>query len=140
MADRWFFETAVRVHRAGEGAPFTGLKPAGLDVGPVVPAAARSVETGSAEELVDVLCEGIREQVERRHRHALALKEHAGEDVVHARAYVEAMLGLQAWAHTVYRQAMADPHSPPRRALPTPAGTSTTEQSHATTRPRGTRP
>ena len=37
VADRWFFETAVRVHRAGEGAPFTGLKPAGLDVGPVIP-------------------------------------------------------------------------------------------------------
>jgi len=29
LADRYFFETLVRVHRAGEGAPFTGLKPAG---------------------------------------------------------------------------------------------------------------
>ncbi len=44
VADRWFFETAVRVHRAGgEGAPFTGLKPAGgLDVGPVIPTAERA--------------------------------------------------------------------------------------------------
>ena len=33
--DRYFFETVVRIHRAGEGAPFTGLKPAGLDNGPV---------------------------------------------------------------------------------------------------------
>lgn len=31
LADRFFFETLVRVHRAGEGAPFTGLKPAGRD-------------------------------------------------------------------------------------------------------------
>ena len=29
LADRFFFETLVRVHRAGEGAPFTGLEPAG---------------------------------------------------------------------------------------------------------------
>ena len=29
LADRYFFETLVRVHRAGEKAPFTGLKPAG---------------------------------------------------------------------------------------------------------------
>ena len=29
LADRFFFETLVRVHRAREGAPFTGLKPAG---------------------------------------------------------------------------------------------------------------
>jgi Family of unknown function (DUF6448) len=29
VADLYFFETVVRVHRAGEGAPYTGLKPAG---------------------------------------------------------------------------------------------------------------
>ncbi len=39
LADRWFFETAVRLHREGEGAPYSGLKPAGLDWGPVVPKA-----------------------------------------------------------------------------------------------------
>ena len=37
VADRYFFETAVRIHRTGEGAAYTGLKPAGLDVGPVFP-------------------------------------------------------------------------------------------------------
>lgn len=31
LADYWFFETAVRLHREGEGASYTGLKPAGLD-------------------------------------------------------------------------------------------------------------
>ena len=36
LADRFFFETLVRVHRAGEGAPFTGLKPDGLDLGPAI--------------------------------------------------------------------------------------------------------
>jgi len=28
LADYWFLETAVRLHREGEGAPYTGLKPA----------------------------------------------------------------------------------------------------------------
>jgi hypothetical protein len=37
LADRHFFETLVRVHRAGEGAPYTGLKPAGRDLGPAIP-------------------------------------------------------------------------------------------------------
>jgi hypothetical protein len=40
LADRHFFETLVRIHRAGEGAPFTGLKPAGRDLGPAIPAGA----------------------------------------------------------------------------------------------------
>src|SRR5687768_9733513 len=29
LADMYFFETLVRLHRAGEGAGYTGLKPAG---------------------------------------------------------------------------------------------------------------
>jgi hypothetical protein len=111
VADRWFFETAVRVHRAGEGAPFTGLKPAGLDVGPVIPAAERALASGSTDELVGVLCDGLRGQVERRHAHAMMLKESAAESRAAARAYVEAMLGLQVWAHALYQQVMADPHA-----------------------------
>jgi hypothetical protein len=55
VADRWFFETVVRVHRAGEGAPYTGLKPAGLDVGPVIPVAEHAIEGESADELADLL-------------------------------------------------------------------------------------
>ena len=38
LADLYFFETLVRIHRAGEGAPYTGLKPAGRDLGPAIPA------------------------------------------------------------------------------------------------------
>ena len=48
LADRFFFETLVRVHRAGEGAPFTGLKPAGRDLG-AIPAADEAVRLGSVE-------------------------------------------------------------------------------------------
>lgn len=111
VADRWFFETVVRVHRAGEGAPFTGLKPAGLDVGPVIPAAERSLQAGSAAELVDILCTGVRDEVERCLQLAVDLKQHAGEGVPQARAYVDAMLGLQVWAHTVHRHVVAGPHA-----------------------------
>ncbi|MFI1168323.1 DUF6448 family protein [Streptomyces sp. NPDC020801] len=110
VADRWFFETVVRVHRAGEGAPFTGLKPAGLDIGPVIPVAARAVETGSADELARLLCGMVREQVEDRHTRAMAFKERAADGVGAAREYVEAALGLQVWAHHLHQQATAAPH------------------------------
>jgi hypothetical protein len=112
IADRWFFETVVRVHRAGEGAPFTGLKPVGLDVGPVIPAAERALESGSADPLSEALCGAVRDQIEHRHTHAMELKAHADEGVPQAREYVAAMLGLQVWAHGVYRQALAEPHEP----------------------------
>lgn len=110
VADRWFFETVVRVHRAGEGAPFTGLKPAGLDVGPVIPAAERALATGLPDELVDLLCATVRTQVERRLALATGLRPGPAATVAESREYVEAMLGLQVWAHGVHRQLLAEPH------------------------------
>ena len=65
LADRWFFETVVRLHRA-EGAPYTGLKPAGQDEGPVIPVAERALHTGSADELVHVLTETVADQAKTR--------------------------------------------------------------------------
>jgi len=52
LADRFFFETLVRVHREGEGAPYTGLKPAGTAVDPGIAASDDSLDTGSVEPLV----------------------------------------------------------------------------------------
>ena len=43
VADRYFMETVVRLHRAGEAAPYTGLQPAGTDYGPAIPAAERAL-------------------------------------------------------------------------------------------------
>jgi hypothetical protein len=55
LADRYFFETLVRLHRAGEGAPYTGLKPAGRDLGPAIPLADKAITSGSDQELAQVL-------------------------------------------------------------------------------------
>lgn len=111
VADRYFFETVVRVHRAGEGAPFTGLKPAGMDPGPVIPVAEQAIETGSAQELAELLCDVVRSQVEDRLGHVQQLKGQAAGSVEQARAYVEAMLGLQVWAHGLYECAQSEPHA-----------------------------
>lgn len=110
VAELYFFETVVRVHRAGEGAPYTGLKPAGLDVGPVIPAAERAIESGSGEELAELLARFVRDEVEERHRHAMRLKANADRSLEDAREYVESMLGLQVWAHKVYKAIKAAPH------------------------------
>ena len=96
LADRYFFETLVRVHRAGEGEPYTGLKPAGRDLGPAIPAADKSIETGSAEEVVQLVSEAARQGIRERFREVLRTKAHAEaapRDVekgrLHVRAYVE---------------------------------------------------
>jgi hypothetical protein len=110
LADRYFFETVVRIHRAGEGEPFTGLKPAGLDHGPVIPSAERAIETGSAEELVSVLCDVVKQSATDQLRTVMRLKGEADGDIEANRKYVSAMLGLQVWAHKLYECAQSAPH------------------------------
>ena len=111
IADEHFFETVVRLHRAGEGAQFTGLKPAGLDVGPVIPLAERAIEARSSHELADFLSATLRAEIDRRFEGVMHLHGTPGGPVDEARARVSAMLGFQAWAHTLYRAMRADAHA-----------------------------
>jgi hypothetical protein len=74
LADRYFMETAVRLHRAGEGAPYQSLKPAGTDFGPAIPAAERALEDGQPEPLLAFLSDEIRRGVTERLGHALAAR------------------------------------------------------------------
>ena len=110
LVDRFFFETVVRLHRAGEGAPFTGLKPDGLDVGPVIPVAERAIDNGSVTELTALLCSIVRDELDTRFQQVMCLKRTAGKGVDEAREYVSAMLGLQVYAQSVYRSLKAGGH------------------------------
>lgn len=110
VADRLFFETVVRVHRAGEGAPFTGLKPAGLPVGPVIPLAEQAVETGSADALVDFLMAMLREELTRRLEEVTALSGDRHRSVADGRRYVEAMLGFEVYSHHLFEAMQASAH------------------------------
>ncbi|HET7235970.1 MAG TPA: DUF6448 family protein [Actinomycetota bacterium] len=110
IADLYFFETVVRVHRAGEGAPYTGLKSAGLDVGPVIPVAERAIETGSPDELLRLLGDTLHDELKHRFDEVMALQKGATGPVPEARVYVEAMLGLQVWSHKLYGAIRAPAH------------------------------
>ena len=110
IAELHFFETVERVHRAGEGEAITGLKPAGLDVGPVIPVAEKAIETGSADQLVTTLTTMVTEAVSEKFPRVMALQARGNPTVDEAREYVEAMLGLQVWSHKLYLAIHAAPH------------------------------
>ena len=110
LADRWFYETVVRVHRAGEGAPYTGLKPAGLDVGPVLPLAEQAVATGQVDAVYRLLAGELRRQLERRLGRVGELAAFKDRSVADARAWVEAMLGFEVYAHHTYAALQRGPH------------------------------
>ena len=93
LADLYFFETLVRIHRAGEGAPYTGLKPAGRDLGPAIPAADKAIETGAVEPLLKLITSESTNGIRERFQKATAAKKFNAEDVKAGREYVKAYVG-----------------------------------------------
>lgn len=89
FADMYFFETLVRVHRAGEGAPYDGLKPAGA-VEPAVRGADRAIAHGSVEDLVAEMTGIVRDGIEERFAETLEKRAHKDESVEAGRAFVAA--------------------------------------------------
>lgn len=102
LADRFFFETVVRVHRAGEGAPFTGLKQAGRDLGPAIPAADKALDTGSVQPLVELFTRTISERLRDHFDEVRAAKMFATDDVIAGREYVRLYVAFIHYVERLY--------------------------------------
>ena len=110
LADHHFFETLVRVHRAGEGAAYTGLKPAGRDLGPAIPAADRALADGSVESVITLLNEAVRQGVRKHFQAVMARKSFDPDDVAAGRAYVEAYVPYIHYVERLWQAATAAAH------------------------------
>ena len=89
LADTHFFETLVRIHRAGEGAPYTGLKAAGT-VEPVIAKADQALEQGAVDTLAKTIAAHTEAGIRERFQRALETGQHAQQSVQAGREYVEA--------------------------------------------------
>jgi tRNA threonylcarbamoyladenosine modification (KEOPS) complex Pcc1 subunit len=110
LADRFFYEILVRVHRAGEGAPFTGLKPAGRDLGPAIPAADNAIEKGSLESVVKLLTAAMEERLREHFNDVIGTKEFRAADVAAGRAYVKAYVEFIHYVERVYEASTTATH------------------------------
>lgn len=123
LADRFFFETLVRIHRAGEGAPFTGLQPAGRDLGPAIPAAEKALESGSADSLAGMIAGAAGKGVKQRFQAVAARQRFAKDDVgagrEYVKAYVEFIHYVEGLHEAVHRG--GHEHSPDSRPAAKPA-------------------
>ena len=111
MADHDATHAVVVDERSGRpGAPYTGLKPAGLDVGPVIGVAEQAIAEGVPDALVELLSGELEREIRGRFAEMLRRQARADGDVDATRDYVEAMLGLQVWAHSLHESIHGDPH------------------------------
>ncbi|MFW9781632.1 MAG: DUF6448 family protein [Candidatus Heimdallarchaeota archaeon] len=102
LAEYWFFETVVRIHREGEGAAYTGLKPAGLDPGPIIPKVDRSIEVEDISEVIEYIQDAIAEEISEHFKHVMHSKDYNIDDVPSARKYINAYLHLTLYSHHLY--------------------------------------
>ena len=98
LADRLFLETMVRIHRMGEGVGFTGIQPVGTQIDPVVKAADEAIALGSDADLLPMVSQERRAELDKRFQGALAIKDFDVDDVAAARGYVAAYVSFFKYA------------------------------------------
>jgi Family of unknown function (DUF6448) len=90
LADRYFLETLVHIHRADEGAPFTGLKSAGRNLGPAIPTAHNALRTGNIDEVLKLLTDSLERGVREHFERARVAKDFDRNDLDAGRNFVKA--------------------------------------------------
>lgn len=107
LADHYFFETAVRLHRQGEGAAYTGLKTE-TDHGPALAAADEALETGSLDTVYSVLDQAIQQGVAEKYEAVQAARTLATEEntVEAQRERAEAELIFEKYVYELYTAAL----------------------------------
>jgi hypothetical protein len=101
LADMYFFETLVRIHRAGEGAAYAGLKPAGM-VEPSVAAADKALAAGTCDDLVKMVTNAAAAGVRERFERVKEAQKHADESVGAGREYVEAYVDFTHYVERLH--------------------------------------
>lgn len=100
LADRYFFETLVRVHRLGEGESFMGLLPKGTPVDERILAADKAIELENLSPLKNLVPEKNLPELTKRFEKVISLKKFDVDDVPAGREYVEAYVAFFHFAET----------------------------------------
>ncbi|MFZ1613038.1 MAG: DUF6448 family protein [Holophaga sp.] len=106
LAEQFFFETLVRLHRASEGASYTGLKPAGRDLGPAIPAGDKAVETGNLKAVWDLIREDAHKGLHQRFEAVQKAKLHRDKNPESGRKFVAAYVDYIHYVVNLHEQAV----------------------------------
>ncbi len=107
MADRYLFERLVRLHRAGEGAPYTGLKPAGADLGPAIVLADKAVASGSDRDLATFVAEEAARGIHDKFSSLRRKSNFRPNDLAAGREYVASYVSFVHYVERIHQAAKA---------------------------------
>ncbi len=102
LAELWFFETLVRVHRSGEGEPYTGLKAAGSEIPAGILQADHALLEGSIDELAGQLANQASRSLREKFGRVVDLGTYDPTDVAAGRRYVRAYTEYMHFVETLH--------------------------------------
>jgi hypothetical protein len=111
IADMYLFETVVRLHRAGEGEPYTGIKPVGAPIDQIIAEADKALEKNNIKELSTLLNTAVEEGIVSRFNKTAAAQKDADKSVDNGRKYVEAYVSFVHYLENIEQVAEGEGHN-----------------------------
>lgn len=114
LADAYFIETLVRLHRTGEGAPYTGIKDEPVE--PIIALADKALADGSPDDLIKKMTGHMAQAVREKFQRVAEAQKHKDESVEAGREFVEAYVIYTHYVegiHAVIMSAGEHPHAAP---------------------------
>lgn len=105
LADNYFFESLVRIHRAGEGAPYNGLKTQPVEK--IIELSDKALETGKVDELINKISGHVSKEINEKFEKVLKAKKHADENVETGREYVKAYVQYVHFIEGIHNAVMS---------------------------------
>ncbi len=102
LADMYFYETVVRIHRMGEGDIITGLKPAGYKIDEGIIAADLANEENSLGHIINKIDRKYHQQLEKLFKDLISKKNFDINDLEKGREYVEAYVHFIHFVEEIY--------------------------------------
>jgi hypothetical protein len=102
LADMYFFETVVRLHRMGEGEGYTGLKPVGYKPEKGIEDADIAIKTNSIDKLLAGLEKKHHSKIKTYYAALQSKKNYEVNDIKGGREYVEAYVHFIHYVETLY--------------------------------------
>lgn len=107
LADQYFIETLVRVHRAGEGAPYTGIKDEPVE--PIVALSDKALADGSPDELIKKINTHVAEGIREKFNAALKARKDKDKTVEQGREFVEAYVTYTHYVEGIHAAIKSSP-------------------------------
>lgn len=88
LADQYFLETLIRLHRAGEGAPYTGIKDQAVE--PIIAMTDKALAEGSADDLIQKISAHMAQAIQDKLANVVEARKNKDKSVEAGREFVEA--------------------------------------------------